>query len=47
MIVEDRHLLGAIPMIDQSPWPSDENPFEQVDRNDPYFCESGKQYKKC
>ncbi len=47
MIVEDRRLMGAIPMIDQSSWPSDENPFKHVGRNDPSARGSGKKYKKC
>ena len=47
MIVEDCRLMGAIPIIDRSPWPSDENPFKHVGRNDPCPCGSGKKYKKC
>jgi hypothetical protein len=47
MIVEDCRLMGAIPIIDQSPWTSDENPFKYVGRNDRCPCGSGKKYKKC
>ncbi len=47
MIVEDCRLIGAIPIIDQSPWPSDEIPFKNVGRNDPCARGSGKKYKKC
>ncbi len=47
MIVEDCRLMGAIPIIDQSPWPSEENPFKHVGRNDPCPCRSGKKFKKC
>ncbi len=47
LIVEDCRLMGTIPMIDQSPWPSDENPFKHVGRNDPCARGSGKKYKNC
>ncbi len=47
MIIEDYRLMRTIPMIDQSPWPSDENPFKHVGRNDPCPCGSGKKFKKC
>ena len=46
MIIEDYRLMGAIPMIDQSSWPSDEIPFKHVGRNDPCVRGSGKKYKK-
>ncbi len=47
MIVEDCCLIGAIPIIDQSPWQSDENPFKHVGRNDLCPRGPGKKCKKC